>query len=77
MEVEDRLLLLGLQPMVAREERVVLVDLAEALAPVVELAFGDLQPGDEAALRDLGLVGPSADKIDDGIAGVVGNPGAV
>src|SRR5262249_38849863 len=53
---------------------VVLVDLAETHFPVVELAGADADPGQEMADRDLGLVGPGADKVDDLVAGVVGDP---
>jgi hypothetical protein len=54
----------------------VLVDLAEALAPVFVLAAADADPGQEARDRDLGFVGPGADEIDDLVAGVVGDPAA-
>jgi hypothetical protein len=52
----------------------VLVDLAEAQLPVVELAGADADPGQEATDGDLRLVAPEADEIDDGIAGIVGDP---
>jgi hypothetical protein len=52
----------------------VLVDLAEALFPVVELARADADPGQEATDRDLGLVAPGADEIDELVTGVVGDP---
>jgi hypothetical protein len=54
----------------------VLVDLAEALLPVVELAGADADPGQEATDRDLRLVAPDADEIDELVAGVVGDPAA-
>ena len=44
--------------------------------PVVELARGDTQPGDESLGGNLGTFGPVADVIDDRVAYVVGNPGA-
>ena len=73
-EVADtRDLVLG-EPVIARHPGVVLVDPAVTLTPVVELALGDAQPSDEVLAGDLGFVGPSADEIDDGVAGVVGNP---
>jgi hypothetical protein len=62
------------EPVVARDPGVVLVDLAEALLPVVELAGSDADPALEARRRDFGLVAPGADEIDDGVAGVVGDP---
>jgi hypothetical protein len=52
----------------------VLVDLAEALFPIVELAGTDADPGQETRDRDLGFVRPRADEIDDLIARVVGDP---
>ncbi len=51
-EVADALLLVVGQPVVARHPGVVLVDLAEALLPVVELAGADADPGQEAADGD-------------------------
>ena len=71
-----RLLLVVGEPVIARHPGVVLVDLAEALLPVVELAGADADPGEEAADGDLGLVAPGADEIDDLVAGVVGDPAA-
>jgi hypothetical protein len=65
------------EPVIARDPGVVFVDLAEAAGPVVELAAGDAEPGDEARERDVGFVGPGADEIDDLVARVVGDPGAL
>jgi hypothetical protein len=62
---------------IARHQGVVFVDLAEAFFPVVEFAGGEADPGAEAARRDAGLAAPVADEIDDGVAGVVGNPAAL
>jgi hypothetical protein len=47
VEVEDRLLLLGLQPLVARDPGVVLVGLAVAVLPRVPLGGGDAEPQQE------------------------------
>src|SRR4051812_21882962 len=77
VEAEDRPLLPALQPPVAGDLAVVLVGLAVALPPRVELALGDPQPGDEPLGRDLGPLGPAADVVNDGVAGVVGDPGSV
>jgi hypothetical protein len=52
----------------------VFVDLAEAVFPVVEFAGGKSDPGKEATSRDVGLVAPVADEIDNGIAGIVWYP---
>jgi hypothetical protein len=62
------------EPMIARDPGVVLVDLSEALLPVVELAGADADPADKAADGDFGFVAPGADEIDDGVAGIVGGP---
>jgi hypothetical protein len=64
------------EPVIARDPGIVLVDFAEALFPVVELAGADADPGDEATEGDVGLVAPGADEIDDGVAGIVGDPAA-
>ena len=69
------LLVVG-EPVIAWHPGVVLVDLAEALHPVVELAGADADPGQEATDGDVGLVAPGADEIDELVAGVVGNPAA-
>ena len=58
VEVEDGLFLPVFQPVVAGDPAVVLVDLAVALLPVVELALRDAQPGEKLAGRDLGPLRP-------------------
>jgi hypothetical protein len=65
------------EPVIAWHPGVVLVDFAEALAPVVILAGADADPGQETRDRDVGLVGPGADEIDDLVAGVVGDPASL
>jgi hypothetical protein len=77
VEVEDGLLLVVFEPVVARDPGVVLVGLAVAVLPRVPLGGGDPQPEEEASDGDPGLVGPALDEIDDLIAGVVGNPESV
>ena len=73
-EVADaRDLVLG-KPVVARHPGVVLVDLAEARAPVLELAAADADPRHEMGDGDVGFVGPSPDIIDDRVARVVRHP---
>jgi hypothetical protein len=74
VEVEDRLLLPGLEPVVARNQGVVLVDLAVALSPVVELRQCDAQPEHEQLDGQLRAPAPMVDEIDDFVTGVVGNP---
>jgi hypothetical protein len=74
VEVEDGVLLPSLEPVVARDQGVVLVDLAVALSPVVELACAQTEPADESLDGEFGAVGPVVDEVDDFVAGVVGNP---
>jgi len=62
--------------MIAGHPGVVFVDFAEAVLPVVELAGADADPGQEATDGNLRLVAPAADEIDDGVAGIGGNPAA-
>src|SRR5262249_18273154 len=76
MEVEDGFFLLGFEPVVTWHPGVVFVDFAIAFFPVVELAFGDVDPRNEAFGRDLGFVGPGLNEVDDLVASVVGSPGA-
>jgi len=55
----------------------VLVDFAVAFLPVLELAGAQLDPVEEAAVGDLGLVAPATDEVDEVVADVVGNPASV
>jgi hypothetical protein len=64
------------KPVVARHPGVVLVDLAEAQLPVVELAGTDADPGQEMGDGDVGFIAPGDGEIDDGVARVVGYPAA-
>jgi hypothetical protein len=64
------------KPMIARHPSVVLVDLAEAVFPVVEFAGADADPRKEATDGNIRLVAPVPDEIDELVAGVVGNPTA-
>src|SRR4051812_38682839 len=77
MEVEDGLLLLGVEPVVAWDPGVVLVGLAVAVLPGVPLGGGQAEPEQEAGDGKAGLAGPAVDEIDDLVAGVVGNPETV
>src|SRR5882724_1126479 len=74
MEADDRLLLPILQPEIAGNPAVVLVHLAVAFPPVVELAGGDIEPHDEAPGADLRLLRPAPDEIHDLVPHVVRNP---
>jgi hypothetical protein len=73
--VDDRSFLPILEPPVTRDQRVVLVGQAVALPPIVKLAGGDTEPGDEPLDGDLGMLRPVGDVVDDGVADVMGNPG--
>ena len=77
MIVQNRLFLLGNKPVVARNQRVVLVDFAVARPPVIELGTGDTQPADETGQRQLGALVNRAQEIDDDIPKIVGHPAAV
>ncbi len=54
----DAFLFVVAEPVVAGDEGVVLVDLAEAFLPVVEFAGGDAGPGKEATSGNVRLVAP-------------------
>lgn len=68
VEVEDGLALPTIEPVISGDPTVVLVGLAVALAPTVELAVRDAEPADEGGYGDLGLLGPDADEVDDLVA---------
>lgn len=75
-EVEDRAALVRLDPVIARDERVVLIRLAVALLPIEELPACDADPRDEALGGDVCLGRPSANEVDDLVARVMGDPAA-
>ena len=72
--LHDRFLLPGLEPMIAANQPVVFIDFAIALLPVVKLTGCDTEPFDEPANANLAAGTPAVDKIDQRIAGIVGNP---
>lgn len=74
VEFKDRLLLLAGQPPIARHQAIVLVSLAVTVAPLVEFAGAQLEPGEQPLLRKLGAILPVLDVIDDLVASIVGNP---
>jgi hypothetical protein len=76
-EGADASLLVAGEPVIARNPGVVLVDFAETPDPIVILAGADADPGQKVRRRDVALVGPGADEIDDLVAGVVGDPAAL
>ena len=75
-EINDGLFFPVFEPPIAWNPAVVLVDLAETLPPVVELALSDAQPGDKLLGRDLGSIRPITSVVDDLITSIVGNPGS-
>ena len=76
VKVEDGLPFPVFEPVIARDEGVVLVGLAIAFSPVEELASGQLEPGEEALDGQLGLFVPVAHEVHHGIADIMGNPAA-
>jgi hypothetical protein len=77
VEVNNGLFLVGFEPVVAGDPGVVLVGLAVAVLPGVPLGGGQAEPEQEASDGDAGFAGPAVDEVDEGVAGVVGNPASV
>src|SRR5206468_11617076 len=71
---EDRSSLPLLEPEVARHLAVVLIGLAIAVLPRVELAGAHAQPADQSGLGKFGSLRPAFHVIDHLVAGVVGDP---
>ena len=65
MKIDDRLFLPIVQPMIAGNPAVVLVDFAVAASPVVKLASADAHPHNEPSGADLRFAGPAPDEIHD------------
>src|SRR5262249_10172600 len=76
VEGDDGLLLGVVEPVVAGDPGVVLVGLAVAVLPGVPLARADADPGQEAGDGDASAPGPAVDEVHEGVARVVGDPGA-
>src|SRR5579885_1289748 len=74
VEIQDRPLLLGLQPEVARSPAVVLVHPPVARPPVVELAGSHAQPAYTLLRGDRRPLVPAAYEVDHLVARVVGYP---
>ena len=74
-EVQNHPFLLVAQPEISRDPGVVLVDLAVAILPLVELAAADADPLHDPAVADAGPFAPVAHVIDDRIADVGLGPG--
>jgi len=64
------------QPEIAGNGGIVLIGLAVAVDPRMELALADGKPVDEPLERDIGLSGPGPGEINDGVSGIMGNPDA-
>jgi hypothetical protein len=77
VEANDGVALPRFEPVIAGNLAVVLVGLPVALLPAVELARAELEPAEEALGRDLGLLRPPVDEVDERVAGVVRNPAAI
>ena len=73
-ESADALLFVVGEPVIARHPGVVLVGLAVAVLPLMELARAELQPAEQPFGPQLAALGPVFDVIDDFVANVVGNP---
>jgi hypothetical protein len=76
VELDDGLLFPVYEPPVAGNPAIMLVDLAIALPPVIELALAQADPLNELLGRDLRPIRPIANVVDDLVTGVVGNPGS-
>ncbi len=64
MEIADCFFFPQLQPEIAGNPTVVLVDATVAFSPVIELAGRHAQPMNESPDADLGLLRPAPDEID-------------
>jgi hypothetical protein len=53
-----------------------LVDFAVSFDPGVELALADRKPVNVMRDRDVSLIAPFADKVNDGVSCIMGNPDA-
>src|SRR5207247_9751928 len=65
------------RPVVARDQVIVLVDLAVAPLPVSELARAQAHPTQQLHARQLGWLGPALDKVHNLIPNVVRDPSHV
>jgi hypothetical protein len=70
----DRLFLSVLQPRVAWDLGIMLVDLAVAMFPVVKLASTQLEPAQDPSYRLFGAVRSVIHIVEDFVPSVVGNP---
>src|SRR5215470_8304222 len=74
MELDDPFFLPQLQPEIAGNPTVVLVDAPVPLPPVIELAGGHAQPMDKPSDTDLSAFRPASDEIHDLVPHIMRNP---
>ena len=65
------------KPEIAGDKAIMLIGLAVAIFPVVELAGTEFQPAEKLAGWQFGTHGPVFDVIDNLVASVVGNPNSL
>ncbi len=75
--IEDRLFLPLFEPPVAWDLAVVLVGLAVATFPIMELARAEPQPAQQTFGGQFRALRPVVDVVDDFVARVVGNPASL
>ena len=71
VEVDDGFLLRLFEPVVSRDEGVMLVDLSVASFPIVELSGSQCDPVDDSRGRQFASSGPAIDVVDDLVSGIV------
>ena len=74
---DDASFLLVGEPVIAWHQGIVLIGLAVAFTPIVELAAGDADPADDGVDRQLHLGAKIAHEVDDDVARIVRNPSAL
>ena len=74
MEFDDGLFFPSLEPMIAGNEQVVLVDFAVAIPPLVILRDGEFNPAQQAQRADFAACREPLDEVDEIVTDVVGNP---
>jgi hypothetical protein len=77
VKIDDGSFFPVLEPPIARDLAVVLVDFAVTVLPVVKLTCAQAEPTQELTSRKLRAVGPMLDVVDNLVTRVVGNPGSV
>ena len=76
IKADDRLPFPFFQPEIAGNGGVMLIGLAVAVDPRVELALADSEPVHKPPHRDVGLSGPGPGEVNDGVSRIMGNPDA-